>query len=207
MYLIFGHLALRHFRLAAAAALAAGGAALALAQAPAPAAQPGAAPVFVTLETSAGNIVLELDAAHAPRTVANFVQYVKEGHYDGTIFHRVMAGFMIQGGGFTETMQEKPTHAPIAIESDNGLKNVRGSIAMARRPDPNSATAQFFINVVNNPMLDFPGTDHAGYTVFGKVVAGMDTVDKIRAVATTTKGMNQNVPVSAVLIRKAHIGK
>ena len=146
----------------------------------APAAAPAPQPVIVTLETTAGAIVLELDAKAAPRTVANFVQYVKDGFYSGTIFHRVIPGFMIQGGGFTSGMVQKATRAPIAIESDNGLKNVRGTIAMARTMDPNSATAQFFINVVDNPMLDFPARDDAGYTVFGQVIGGMDVVETIR---------------------------
>jgi peptidyl-prolyl cis-trans isomerase A (cyclophilin A) len=196
---------------AALAACAAALCTLALGQTPAaPAATPPAAavaPVVVTLDTSAGPIVLELDAKAAPRTVANFERYVKEGFYSGTIFHRVIASFMIQGGGFTETMQQKPTHAPIAIESNNGLKNVRGSIAMARTMDPNSATAQFFINVVDNPALDYPGSDRAGYTVFGRVIEGMETVDKIRASETTVRNGMPNVPVTPVVIRKAKLGR
>ena len=197
----------------ALAACAAGMCALALAQAPAkPAlaaatAAPVAAPVVVTLDTSAGPIVLELDAAAAPRTVANFVSYVKEGFYAGTLFHRVIAGFMIQGGGFDGNMKQKATHVPIAIESNNGLKNVRGSIAMARTSDPNSATAQFFINVVDNPALDYPSRDNAGYTVFGKVVDGMDTVDKIRASETTVRNGMPNVPVTPIVIRSAKLGR
>ena len=176
------------------------------AQAGAPA--PNAAPVIVTLETSAGNIVLELDTQHAPRTVTNFVQYVKDGFYNDTIFHRVIPGFMIQGGGFTQGLQQKPTRAPIAIESNNGLKNVRGTIAMARTRDPNSATAQFFINVVDNGFLDYPGSDGAGYTVFGKVIEGMDTVDKIRNAPTASKGFGfETAPVTAVVIRKARLGR
>jgi peptidyl-prolyl cis-trans isomerase A (cyclophilin A) len=192
-------------------ACAAGLCAMALAQAPAAAtAMPpagAAAPVVVALDTSAGPIVLALDAQAAPRTVANFVRYVKEGFYSGTIFHRVISGFMIQGGGFTEAMQQKPTHPPIAIESNNGLKNVRGTIAMARTMDPNSATAQFFINVVDNPALDYPGGDHAGYTVFGHVVDGMDNVDKIRAAETTVRNGMPNVPATPIVIRKAQLGK
>ncbi|SPE35866.1 peptidyl-prolyl cis-trans isomerase A (rotamase A) [Burkholderiales bacterium] len=175
----------------------------------APCAQtPAAAPVIVTLETTAGTIVLELDAQHAPRSVANFVQYVKDGYYPGTIFHRVMAGFMIQGGGFTEDHQQKPTRVPIAIESNNGLKNVRGSLAMARTSNPDSATAQFFINVADNPFLDYPGRDGNGYTVFGHVVEGMDTVDKIGAAATANKGgAFANLPVTPIVITKARLGK
>jgi peptidyl-prolyl cis-trans isomerase A (cyclophilin A) len=159
----------------------------------------------VILVTSEGEITLELDAARAPETVANFLAYVKAGHYEGTVFHRVIENFMIQGGGFTADMKQKPTRAPIPIESRNGLKNVRGAIAMARTGDPNSATAQFFINVVDNPRLDYPSFDGHGYTVFGKVVAGMDVVDKIRAVPTTTVGPHQNVPAQPVLIRSARL--
>ncbi len=191
----------------ATAALAGGASAQPAPPSASTAAAPAAAPVIVTLETSAGPIVLELDAQHAPRTVANFVQYVKDGFYAGTIFHRVIDGFMIQGGGFTPAMQEKQPRAPIAIESNNTLKNVRGSIAMARTMDPNSATAQFFINVVDNAMLNYPGRDGAGYTVFGKVIQGMDTVDKIRVVATHNSGSYANVPVTPVVIQKARIGR
>jgi len=167
-----------------------------------------AAPVVVTLETTAGAIVLELDAQYAPRTVANFTQYVNDGFYPGTIFHRVIPGFMIQGGGFTKEQQQKTTRAPIAIESNNGLKNVRGSIAMARTSDPNSATAQFFINLVDNSFLDYPGRDGNGYTVFGRVVEGMDVVDKIGATPTANRGgAFSNLPVTAIVIEKARIGK
>ncbi len=162
----------------------------------------------VRLATSAGDIVVELDADKAPKTVANFVQYVKAGHYDGTIFHRVIDGFMIQGGGFKADMGEKSTRAPIPLESRSGLSNTRGTIAMARTGDPNSATAQFFINVADNGMLDQPNArDGNGYAVFGKVVEGMDTVDKIKAVATTSKGPHQNVPVANVMIKKATVEK
>jgi peptidyl-prolyl cis-trans isomerase A (cyclophilin A) len=158
----------------------------------------------VRLATSAGDIVVELDAAKAPKSVANFVQYVKAGHYDGTIFHRVIANFMIQGGGMTADMKEKPTRAPIPLESRNGLSNVRGSIAMARTADPNSATAQFFINVKDNAFLDAANSrDGNGYAVFGKVTAGMDVVDKIRNVKTGNKGPHQNVPLEPVTIKKA----
>ena len=161
----------------------------------------------VRLSTSAGDIVLELYPEKAPKTVENFLQYVREQHYDGTIFHRVIDGFMIQGGGFTADFQQKATRAPIALEAANGLKNDRGTIAMARTGNPNSATAQFFINVVNNPMLNAPNPDGYGYAVFGKVVQGMDTVDKIKGVATGNKGMHQNVPTQNVTILKATLEK
>ena len=154
----------------------------------------------VKFATSAGDIVVELDAAKAPKTVANFVEYVKAGHYDGTIFHRVIPNFMIQGGGMTPDMKEKATRAPIPLESGNGLDNVRGTLAMARTMDPNSATAQFFINVVDNPRLDTAG---GGYAVFGKVVEGMDVVDKIRMLPVGNKGPYQNVPVTPVTIKQA----
>ena len=161
----------------------------------------------VRLNTSVGDIVLELYPEKAPKTVENFLQYVREQHYDGTIFHRVIDGFMIQGGGFTADFQQKATRAPIALEAANGLKNDRGTIAMARTGNPNSATAQFFINVVNNPMLNAPNPDGYGYAVFGKVVQGMDTVDKIKGVATGNKGMHQNVPTQNVTILKATLEK
>ncbi len=170
-----------------------------------------ASPAFaqkVKLATSAGDIVVELDREKAPKTVDNFVQYVKDGHYDGTIFHRVISSFMIQGGGMKPDMSEKPTRAPIPLESRNGLSNVRGSIAMARTMVPDSATSQFFINVVDNPMLDQPNSrDGNGYAVFGKVVSGMDVVDKIRAVPVKNAGMHQNVPAEPVIIRKATLEK
>ena len=147
-------------------------------------------------------------AAVCACTVANFVQYVKEGHYSDTIFHRVIAQFMIQGGGFLANGTEKPVHAPIAIESNNGLKNVRGTVAMARRADPNSATAQFFINTVDNPFLDYPGRDNAGYTVFGKVIDGMDTVDKIRNSPILNRGgALTDSPATPVVITKARLGR
>ncbi len=130
------------------------------------------------LHTSLGDIVVQLEPERAPATVANFLQYVQDKHYDGTIFHRVIDGFMIQGGGMTANLQEKATRAPIPLEANNGLKNVRYSIAMARRPDPNSATAQFFINVKDNTMLDAPKPDGHGYAVFGQVIAGQEVVDK-----------------------------
>ena len=157
----------------------------------------------VKLTTTAGPIVLELNRAKAPATVDNFVKYVESGHYNGTIFHRVIDGFMIQGGGFTKDMQQKPTQAPIKIESSNGLKNEPYTVAMARTSDPNSATAQFFINVVDNQMLNYGSEMNPGYAVFGKVVQGQDTVDKIRKVPTTTKPPHANVPVTPVVIEKA----
>jgi peptidyl-prolyl cis-trans isomerase A (cyclophilin A) len=162
----------------------------------------------VKLATSMGDVVIELDAAKAPKSVDNFVQYVKAGHYDGTVFHRVIADFMIQGGGMLPDMKEKPTRAPIPLESRNGLSNVRGTVAMARTMDPNSATAQFFINVKDNSFLDQPNSrDGNGYAVFGKVVSGMDVVDKIRAVPVGDKGGHQNVPTLPVTIRKATLEK
>lgn len=162
----------------------------------------------VKLATSAGDIVVELDAAKAPKTVANFVDYVKAGHYDGTVFHRVIDNFMIQGGGMTADMKEKATRAPIPLESGNGLDNVRGSIAMARTMDPNSATAQFFINLKDNGFLNkAQSRDGNGYAVFGKVVAGMDVVDRIRAVPTGNKGPHQNVPLEPITINKATVEK
>lgn len=159
----------------------------------------------VVLSTSEGDITIELNGAKAPKTVENFLAYVKSGHYDGTIFHRVIDGFMIQGGGFTPDMKQKPTKAPIPLESKNGLKNERGTIAMARTSVPDSATSQFFINVVDNANLDYPKPDGNGYAVFGKVVAGMEVVDKIRVVPTTSAGGHQNVPAKPVLIRAARI--
>lgn len=161
----------------------------------------------VAFETSEGTIVVELAPQAAPKTVENFLTYVKAGHYDGTTFHRVIPTFMIQGGGFTPDMKQKPTRAPIQLESKNGLKNVRGSIAMARTGDPNSATSQFFINVVDNERLDYPSFDGNGYAVFGKVVEGMDVVDKIKAVSTDSRGGHQNVPSTPVVIKSAKIVK
>ena len=158
------------------------------------------------LDTSLGEIVLQLDAAKAPKTVANFIDYVKAGHYDGTVFHRVIPNFMIQGGGFDPEMRQKPTRAPIALESKNGLSNVRGSVAMARTNVPDSATAQFFINIKDNAFLDAANSpDGHGYAVFGSVLSGMDVVDKIWALPTGSKGPYQNVPVTPVLIRKASV--
>jgi peptidyl-prolyl cis-trans isomerase A (cyclophilin A) len=162
----------------------------------------------VKLATSQGDIVIELDSAKAPKSVDNFLQYVKSGHYNGTIFHRVIDGFMIQGGGMKPDMSEKPTRAPIPLESRNGLVNARGTVAMARTMDPNSATAQFFINVNDNAFLDQPNArDGNGYAVFGKVVSGMDVVDKIKAVPVADKGGYQNVPVKPVTINKATLEK
>ena len=160
----------------------------------------------VRLATSMGDIVVQLDADKAPKTVANFVQYVKAGQYNGTVFHRVIDGFMIQGGGMTPDMQEKPTRAPIPLESKNGLSNQRGSIAMARTQVPDSATAQFFINLADNNRLDAANSpDGNGYAVFGKVIEGMDVVDKIRAVPTGNKAGHQNVPQTPILISKSTI--
>jgi peptidyl-prolyl cis-trans isomerase A (cyclophilin A) len=155
----------------------------------------------VRLETSMGAIVVQLDPAKAPLSVANFLQYVNDGHYNGTVFHRIIPNFMVQGGGFTPDNQQKPTRAPIAIESNNGLKNMRGTIAMARTMDPNSATAQFFINVVDNDFLNYraPTTQGYGYAVFGRVISGMDVVDKIRATPTGS----QDRPLTPVTILKA----
>jgi peptidyl-prolyl cis-trans isomerase B (cyclophilin B) len=161
----------------------------------------------VTLETSAGNIVITLDRAKAPATVDNFVAYVRAGHYDNTIFHRVIDNFMIQGGGFEPGMRQKPTRAPIKNEATNGLKNKNGTIAMARTSDPHSASAQFFINVKDNDFLDHTApTDRGwGYTVFGQVSHGMDVVNQIKKVKTTTKGGHENVPVQDVVILRATV--
>ncbi len=162
----------------------------------------------VRLATTAGDIVVELDAAKAPKTVANFVAYVRAGHYDGTIFHRVIDGFMIQGGGYRPDLSEKPTRAPIPLESRNGLSNLRGTIAMARTGVPDSATSQFFINVADNLGLDQPNArDGEGYAVFGKVVEGMDVVDRIKAAPTRAEGEFQNLPAKPVIIRKATVEK
>jgi peptidyl-prolyl cis-trans isomerase A (cyclophilin A) len=157
----------------------------------------------VKLATTAGDIVLEVDPAKSPKTVENFLQYVKDKHYDGTVFHRVIDGFMIQGGGFTPEMQQKPTRAAIPLEASNGLKNDRYTIAMARTGNPNSATSQFFINVKNNDSLNAPNPDGHGYAVFGKVVGGTDVVDKIRTVQTGNKGGMQNVPLEPIIIKSA----
>lgn len=168
-----------------------------------------APPPVVRLTTTAGVIDIELDSARAPRTVENFLTYVRAGFYDGTIFHRVIPSFMIQGGGFTPGMREKPTRAPIRNEADNGLKNVAGTIAMARTPDPHSASAQFFINTVDNPALDHRGKSPRdwGYAVFGRVVAGMDVVKKIERVRTTHKGGHADVPQQDVVLERAEVLK
>jgi peptidyl-prolyl cis-trans isomerase A (cyclophilin A) len=161
----------------------------------------------VKFQTSLGDFTIEVYPDKAPKTVENFLQYVKDKQYDGTIFHRVMDGFMVQGGGFTTDMKEKQTRAPIPLEAKNGLKNDRGTIAMARTSNPNSATAQFFINVVNNDGLNAPQPDGYGYAVFGKVVSGMDVIDKIRTSSTGNKGMFQNVPVTPIVINSAALAK
>ena len=161
----------------------------------------------VKLATSLGDIVVQLDPAKAPKTVENFLAYVNSKHYDGTIFHRVIDGFMIQGGGFTADMQQKPTKPPIALEANNGLKNDTYTIAMARTGNPNSATSQFFINVKDNAMLNAPQPDGHGYAVFGKVVEGTAVVDKIKAVAVGNKGGHQNVPNTPVTITSATLVK
>ena len=157
----------------------------------------------VILTTNHGKIKLELDAEKAPKTVENFLSYVRSGHYDGTIFHRVIDGFMIQGGGFEPGMKQKPTNDPIENEAKNGLKNEPYTIAMARTSAPHSASAQFFINIKNNGFLDYPGQDGWGYCVFGKVTEGTDVVDKIKAVKTTRTDMHADVPVENVVIEKA----
>jgi len=160
-----------------------------------------------TIETTMGAITLELDEAKAPATVANFAQYAKDGHYDGTIFHRVIDGFMIQGGGFTRDMNQKKTREPVRNEAMNGLKNKRGTIAMARTMVVDSATSQFFINLVDNDFLDFrmPTPQGFGYAVFGKVTAGMEVVDAIAKVKTGSAGPHQNVPETPVVIRKVTV--
>lgn len=160
----------------------------------------------VKFETTMGEIILELDPENAPKTVENFVQYVKEGHYDGMLFHRVIEGFMIQGGGYDEKMKERTTRSPIENEAKNGLKNVRGSIAMARTSAPHSASAQFFINHRNNDNLDHPSFDGWGYAVFGNVVEGMDVVDKIAKVKTgSVRPLPSDVPLEPVIILTASL--
>ena len=159
----------------------------------------------VILTTNHGKIKLELNAEKAPKTVENFLDYVRAGHYDGTIFHRVIDGFMIQGGGFEPGMKQKPTRDPIENEANNGLKNEPYTVAMARTSAPHSASAQFFININNNNFLDYPGQDGWGYCVFGKVVEGADVVDKIKSVKTTRSGMFSDVPVDNIVIEKAEI--
>jgi cyclophilin family peptidyl-prolyl cis-trans isomerase len=159
----------------------------------------------VKLETSMGDIVIELNEEASPITVKNFLRYVEEGFYDGTIFHRVIPDFMIQGGGFTAEMVQKKPHPPIVNEASNGLKNDRGTIAMARTANPDSATSQFFINHKNNDFLNYAGQSKPGYTVFGKVVEGLDVVDAIAAVKTTRKGRYSDVPVEPVVIKSAKV--
>ena len=159
----------------------------------------------VVLSTNHGDITIELDVEKAPKTVENFLSYVKAGHYDGTIFHRVIDGFMIQGGGFEPGMKQKECGEPIDNEASNGLANEQYTVAMARTNDPHSATAQFFINVKDNGFLDYSGPDHWGYCVFGRVTAGTEVVDEIRKVRTGTKGFHGDVPVEDVIIEKAEI--
>jgi peptidyl-prolyl cis-trans isomerase B (cyclophilin B) len=159
----------------------------------------------VVLHTNHGDITLELDAENAPASTTNFLQYVRDGHYDNTLFHRVISGFMIQGGGMEPGMKQKPTRKPVANEATNGVKNRNYTVAMARTSEPHSATAQFFINVADNDFLDYtsPSANGWGYCVFGKVIAGRDVVDKIKAVPTATSGFHQNVPQQDVVILKA----
>ncbi len=162
----------------------------------------------VTIKTNKGDIELELDTAAAPATCENFKRYVEEGHYNGTVFHRVISGFMIQGGGMDADMNQKPTHETIKNEANNGLKNTVGTIAMARTPDPHSASSQFFINLSDNDFLNFrtETQDGFGYCVFGKTVGGMDTVEAIGAVATGPNGHHQDVPIDSVIVESVTIG-
>ena len=162
---------------------------------------------MITLHTNLGDIKLQLNAEKAPLTVANFMKYVDEGFFDGTIFHRVIDGFMIQGGGFNEDMSQKRSGEPVKNEANNGLSNRTGTVAMARTSDPHSATAQFFININDNTFLDFKAENNQGwgYCVFGEVVEGMDIVEKIKAVSTGNKGMHQDVPLEAVVIEKVSV--
>jgi len=160
-----------------------------------------------TLQTGLGNIVIELDTQKAPKTCANFVQYIEDGHYDNTIFHRVISSFMIQGGGFMSDMMQKATRDPIENEANNGLSNRTGTIAMARTNAPHSASAQFFINVSDNGFLDYPGQDGWGYCVFGKVIEGMDVVNQIKGVDTTRRAGHQDVPVEPIVIQGATISE
>ena len=164
-------------------------------------------PPVVELDTNMGAIVIELNEEKAPKTVENFLNYVKSGHYDGTIFHRIIDGFMIQGGGMDAEMNEKATNAPVENEADNGLKNDAGTIAMARTQDPHSATSQFFVNVKDNDFLNHSGRNMQGwgYTVFGKVTSGMDVIEKMRGVPTARFGMHADVPKEPVVIKSATI--
>ena len=159
----------------------------------------------VLIKTNMGNITVELDAEKAPKTVANFLDYVGKGHYNNTIFHRVIGNFMIQGGGFEPGMKQKPTAQTVENEAKNGLKNDNYTLAMARTSDPHSASAQFFINVANNSFLDYPGQDGYGYAVFGKVTDGTDVVDKIKKVKTSKSGMFADVPVDPVVIESVEV--
>jgi cyclophilin family peptidyl-prolyl cis-trans isomerase len=174
---------------------------------PEAATQPAGTNPMVEMRTSLGTMKIELYPDKAPKTVENFLQYVRDGFYDGTVFHRVISGFMIQGGGFSPDMTEKETRAPIENEASNGLKNVRGSIAMARTPDPHSASSQFFINTVDNPMLDFTAEtmEGYGYAVFGQVVEGLETLDAIKKVATGSRGGHDDVPMDPVLIESVRV--
>jgi len=158
---------------------------------------------MVKMSTSLGTLVIELYPEKAPETVENFLRYVDDGFYDGTIFHRVIPGFVLQGGGFTPDMNRKPTREPITNESDNGLQNLRGTLSMARLPDPHSATSQFFVNLVDNPHLDHPGSGQWGYAVFGKVVEGLQVIDEIAGVETTTRQGHRDVPAEPVVIEEA----
>ena len=158
---------------------------------------------MVRFETSLGSFTIEFDAEKAPLTVANFLQYVDDGHFDGTVFHRVIPGFMVQGGGMTADMDQKKTRAPIKNEANNGLKNLRGALSMARTSDVDSATSQFFINVVDNAFLDHQGPRNYGYAVFARVTEGMDVIDKIVAVPTTSRRGHQDVPVEPVVVTSA----
>lgn len=162
---------------------------------------------MIILHTNFGPITIELDAEKAPKTAANFLEYAKAGHYDGTVFHRVIKGFMIQGGGFAAGMQQKPTRAPVENEANNGLKNDKYTVAMARTSDPHSASAQFFINVANNDFLNFksPTPQGWGYCVFGKVTAGTEVVDKIEGVKTGTRGFHENVPAEDVIVERTEV--
>ena len=164
-----------------------------------------AANPILEMKTNQGTIFIELYADKAPKTVENFLQYARDGFYNGTIFHRVMDGFMIQGGGFEPGMKQKPTRAPIENEAKNGLKNAAGTLAMARTQDPHSASAQFFINLVGNPPLDYPSRDGWGYAVFGKVTQGFDIVQKIAKVKTGNAGFHPNVPVDPVMIESVRL--
>ena len=165
---------------------------------------PEETPVITVLETNRGVIEIELDEEAAPRTARNFIRYVEDGFFDGSIFHRVISGFMIQGGGFTSNGTQKDTRDPIPLESNNGLKNLRGTIAMARTSDPNSATSQFFINLVDNSFLNY-GSGQDGYAVFGRVVSGMDVVDDIASVSTGMRGPYSDWPVDDVIIERAYM--